>query len=470
MKAIPSMLWLSMFLVLGCTRQNPNADFIGFWEGPHPESEAKKFYIQIENSGDSLAARGYWTHNRFYQESFVVDRVHLDAPAIEFSIPDWGCRYRGIRTDRNNIRGGFDCSGEAFDSVNLVKNQSAITYLIESKPGSTREDFAYRYVKPAKSVDELATARFDSPKDSTFIYSLLSEIIKGKYGRLNAFLLFKDNFLVCEEYFYGYAKEDLHPIESCTKSLTSLLIGIAKDQGLITDLNQPLYQLFPEYPHLTQGDYRSITLANLLTMTSGYAPAEEDLYRSANRLEEALNRDLSATPGTTFQYDGGNTEILGGILKKRTGMFADVFAQKYLFEPLHISSYNWDIHKQDGYPGMAGSLHLRPRDMGKIGLLVLNKGSFSGTQVISENWIEESCSVKTASHIPGDNYSYQWWNLRLSSNGKSYPCIWANGWGSQFIYIFPELRVVIVTTGHNYEENSWLITDGISKHLHLLDN
>ena len=151
-------------------------------------------------------------------------------------------------------------------------------------------------------------------------------------------------------------------------------------------------------------------------------------------------------------------------------MYADEFAKKYLFEPLGITNYNWEINKQNGYPSMAGALELQPRDMGKLGLLILNSGTFSGNQVVSEEWIAESTSVKTNTHIPGDDYSYQWWNLHLKSDGKTYECIWANGWGSQIIYIFPELKVVIVTTGHNYEGDSWTITNGISKYLYLLEN
>ena len=205
-------------------------------------------------------------------------------------------------------------------------------------------------------------------------------------------------------------------------------------------------------------------------MTSGFNPDNENLFRSDDRIAYALKRKVVFSPGEKFQYDGGNTEILGAIIKKQTGMFADEFAAKYLFDPLGIANFNWDINKQNGFPGMAGALQLCPRDMGKLGLLVLNKGTFLGKQVVSKDWITESTSVKTNTHIPGDDYSYQWWNLHLESKGKIYECIWANGWGSQFIYIFPELEVVIVTTGHNYEGNSWAITNGISKYLYLLEN
>ena len=81
----------------------------------------------------------------------------------------------------------------------------------------------------------------------------------------------KNGSLICEEYFYGYTRDDLHQIESTTKSITSLLTGIAIDKGLISDLNGPLYEIFPEYDHLRKGAYRHIKLSHLLSMTSGFS-------------------------------------------------------------------------------------------------------------------------------------------------------------------------------------------------------
>lgn len=205
-------------------------------------------------------------------------------------------------------------------------------------------------------------------------------------------------------------------------------------------------------------------------MTSGFEPQNNELFTSENRIEFALKRPIKTKPGTTFLYDGGNTEILGAILQKKTGMFADEFAKKYLFSTLKIENFDWETNKQNGFPSMAGALNLLPRDMIKIGGLILNKGEFNENQIISKQWINESTSVKIKTHIPDDDYSYHWWNIKISSANAEYNAIWANGWGSQFIYIFPELNVVIVTTGHNYENDSWAITSGIAKYLYLLSD
>jgi CubicO group peptidase (beta-lactamase class C family) len=465
----PLAIVILLFLLISCAQHNSGNGFIGFWEGPHPENPQWKFYIQLEKIDETYPAKGYWAENNFYQSSFNVEKVNINGDSISFQIPGWNCMYSGV-LNNNSINGGFYCEGEPFDSVCLVKNNEIENHLIYPKPECKNPDFRYKRAIPAGSDDQPKTSNSLSTNDSLFIYALVPEIINGDYGRINSFLLFKNNKLICEEYFFGYSPTDLHPIESCTKSITSLLIGIAKDKNLIANLNEPVFKIFPEYLNLSNAPYNKITVKHLLTMTSGFDPQNDQLFQSENRIDYALKRKIINQPGSIFTYDGGNTEILGAILKKKTGLFADELAQKYLFEPLNIGHYNWEIHKQNGFPSMGGALHLMPRDMLKTGILVLNKGSFNNRQIISEQWIQESTSVKTKTHIPDDDYSYQWWNLHLSSSDKIYEAIWANGWGSQFIYVFPEIKVVMVTTGHNYEGDSWAITDGIRKYLHLLDD
>lgn len=461
---------LILFLSFSCNTSDNEKNFIGFWEGLHPENPAKKFYIQLSLHDNSFVAQGYWTQHNFYDAEFIVDSVYINSDSIKFCVPSWSCFYFGKISDKQFIKGGFSCEGESFDYVTLTKNDDIQRYLIEAKPNCTTNGYKYNYEAPVSLDDNIQTSHIQSANDSLFIHSLIAEIIEGRYGRINSFLLLKNNKLICEEYFYGYSHSDLHQIESSTKSITSLLVGIAKDKGMIKDINEPLYKCFPSYKYLNTGEYKNITIASLLSMTSAFSNENDELFQSNNRIDYALNRELIHTAGGKFVYDGGNTEILGAVLKNKTEMFADDFAEKYLFTPLNIKTYNWNILRQDGFPCMSGSLQLLPRDMAKIGLLVLNNGKFNNEEIISKQWIEESTTAKTTTHIEGDNYSYHWWNITLRSNQKNYVTIWANGLGSQFIYIIPALDIVIATTGYNYENDSWAITKGISEYLHLLDN
>lgn len=456
-------LIFALTLFVSCS--NPDESyrpFYGFWEGPHPTDLNKKFYVRIALA-DSCTVQGYWTEYGLYSSSFEIDSLHIQSNTISFYVPNWNCTYRGELSGQV-ISGGFACPGEALDSVRLIKNDTIKAVLTEALPGCLDSNFKYNCKTPPNLNDGLQVAHPQSQNELEFIDKLLPEILNGYYGRINSFLLLKNKRLVCEEYFYGYKRSTLHQAESSTKSITSLLVGIVIDKGFITDLNEPVADILD-----AQGFDQRITVKHLLSMTSGLEPNDADLINSEDRIKTVLSRQLNNVPGTVFQYDGGNTELLGAIIKKKTGEFADAFARKFLFEPLNISHYNWEFGKQNGYPCMAGSLLLTPREMIKIGLLVLNKGSFNEQTVISQKWIEKSTSFKTHTNISGDDYAYQWWNITLESEGEKYPCIWANGWGSQFIYIFPTLDAVIVTTGHNYEFDSWAITSGIEKYLYLLN-
>lgn len=459
----------ALLLIIACAGESAE-QFTGFWEGPHPVDPSRKFYVELKCENDSFRALGYWTENRHYQSEFQIDTVWVAGDSLRFFVPSWGCVYSGMLSDEGVVSGGFLCEGEPFDPVSLVKDENIKNHLIYACPGCKVPDYKYDCVKPEEEDDLLETSAISTLGDSLFIYSLLPEIIQGEYGRINSFLLYREDRLICEEYFYGYTRDDLHQIESCTKSVTSILVGIAADQGWISDLSEPLYEIFPEYPLLMEEGYRNLNIKDILTMRSGYKVLDQALFRSDKLIDSALIRPLVHAPGTVFQYDGGNTEILGAILKVKTGMYADDFARKYLFGPLAIEHFSWDSPGNSGYPLMGGSLSLAPRSMVKVGAMVLNKGVFNKQQVVSESWIEESASAKTESNVPGDMYSYQWWNILMDSGRKSYECIWANGWGGQFIYIIPDLDAVIVTTGYNYENDSWAISGGISKYLHYLDN
>ncbi len=458
-----------MVLLQSCTINNNSHYIAGFWEGPHPTNTNKKFYIYIKLNQDSIKASGFWTKNNFFESGFEIDSASITNNSISFFVPNWNCYFSGKICDSNYIKGGFMCDNEPYDTVTLTKNDNIKYYLTEAKPNCNNNGYEYHYSTPYYFDSAIIASRYQSPNDSAFIYSLIPEIINNLYGRINSFLLIKNSKLICEEYFYGYTNDDLHQIESVTKSITSLLIGIAKDHGMISNIHQPLYQIFPSYTNLMSGDYHQITLSNVLSMTSGFSN-EYEPYKDYDRIEFSLNRQLTDYPGTKFCYDGGNTEILGAVIKEKTKMYADEFAMEFLFKPLDITKFDWSIFKQGSFPCMGGSLQMLPRDMSKIGFLILNKGSYKNRQIVSSEWINESTSVKTKTHMQGDNYAYQWWNITLKSNGKEFNTIWANGFGSQFIYIIPQLDVVIVTTGYNYENDSWAITKGISKYLYLLDN
>jgi len=280
-------------------------------------------------------------------------------------------------------------------------------------------------------------------------------VARGEAGLLHSMILTRHGKLVLEEYFHGYDRDDLHPIQSCTKSVASLLVGIAVDRGEITGLDLPVFEYFPEHADLRTPEWDAVTLRHLLTMSAGldWSPREALTTRGTGPrfFRRVLSRRVVKEPGTSFSYVGANVNLLAGVLHHATGRHADEFAGRYLFEPLGVSEWDWEEAKVEGYPSMAGTLQLRPLDMAKLGQLVLNEGRWKGEQVVSSAWIRDSTARAMAigEGPDRDEYGYLWWRLPLPEAEVSQKVIVASGRGSQFLHIAPSLDAVIVTTGGN---------------------
>jgi CubicO group peptidase (beta-lactamase class C family) len=288
--------------------------------------------------------------------------------------------------------------------------------------------------------------------------ALVRDVRNGGYDNLHSVLVVKDGKLVLEEYVHGYNWRRTNGVASVTKSVTSILIGIAIEQGAIAGTDQSLADLFPAYADLINADpaKRDVKLWHILTMTSGFEWDEEtypyghprnDCERmkySADPVRFVLERPIVHQPGTHFQYSGANSMLLSAIIKGKTGIDADAFAQQHLFEPLGISSYRWGRYA-NGLTDTDGGLSLRARDMVKIGLLLLNGGEWDGKQIVSSSWVEESTRGYVAASA-GAEYGYQWWRTDVPVGLRGVDTYFASGFGGQQINIFPELGLVVVFT------------------------
>ena len=155
-------------------------------------------------------------------------------------------------------------------------------------------------------------------------------------------------------------------------------------------------------------------------------------------------------PGEKFVYHNVLSVILGEILKRSVGISGDKFAEEYLFNPLGISTYEWS-KIPDSLLKADGGLALRPKDMAKFGQLYLNDGQWNETQIVPEKLIKESTQphIKTTSGA----YGYQWWLRSFHINDRQIDSFYANGNGGQFIFVFPELSMVVVSTAQNYDRD-----------------
>ena len=177
------------------------------------------------------------------------------------------------------------------------------------------------------------------------------------------------------------------------------------------------------------------------------------MIRSVDPYRYVLEQPVSQPPGEKWNYSGGNTQLLAGVLQRTTGKWLTDFAREALFEPLGITQFEWLKMPHNGEVAAASGLRLRPRDMAKIGELVLEKGMWSGRRVVSEAWIEESTRPRISDFDPTEDslgYGYQWWGDYETIGSHRISWIDAQGYGGQRIYIVPSYNLVVVVTAGLY--------------------
>lgn len=276
----------------------------------------------------------------------------------------------------------------------------------------------------------------------------------GEVPHIDSLLVIRGGALVFERYMRGMMPGRLHNLKSATKSVTSLLTGVALTTGDLADLDEPLGYIMPEI-FATAGDQdkRAITIRHLLTMRSGlewdeYGASAVAMTASPDWVRYVLDRPLRHPPGAHFNYSTGDTQLLAAALQTLSGMSLYDYARLYLFEPLHITRHAWPADPQGVTIGGA-ELALTPRDLARIGYLALRGGAWNGTAIIPPAWIADSHAAHTLLTPQADGecerlaYGYLWW-LRPQAG---YDSALAVGYGGQFAIVVPALDLVVVMTG-----------------------
>jgi CubicO group peptidase (beta-lactamase class C family) len=319
---------------------------------------------------------------------------------------------------------------------------------------------SYQYGVPKKADDDWEISSLnDEGIDPGKINELMHNILNGNIQDIHSVLIIKNGKLVLEDYFHGSARNKTHRMMSVSKSITSILIGIAQDQKKIPNIDKKISEFFPSYKEINWDNLKNeIRLKHVLTMTAGldwnaWNYPDSDMRDSTNAMTRSddwikfvLEKKAINTPGKNFVYNNGLTMLLGEILRNTTGLYADKFAEEYLFGPLGISDFSWQ-KLPDGTIITAWGLKLKPRDMAKIGYMMLKDGKWNGKQIVSPTWVKES----TKAHIEGDillgsGYGYQWWRGRTFIANKDIETFYAAGKGGQFIFVCPALDLVTVFT------------------------
>jgi CubicO group peptidase (beta-lactamase class C family) len=298
---------------------------------------------------------------------------------------------------------------------------------------------------PAESEWPTQGWRTARPEDQGMDPAALTRAVqRAQKMNLHSLLVIRGGVLVSETYFTGYDADKRHELYSVTKSFTATLFGIAVDQGYITTLDQPVLELFPNLQARNSDANKSaMTLAHLLTMTSGLDWAEGDavyraMYMSPDWVQYVLDIPMRGRPGSEFRYCSGCSHVLSAAIQKAVGINTKDFADANLFKPLGITNYAWDAGSQD-IPIGGWGLQLTPRDMAKLGYLYLHKGNWDGRQIVSSAWVESASRVQIETG-GGWGYGYQWW---VDPAHRAYA---ARGRYGQLIYVVPDLNLIVVGT------------------------
>jgi CubicO group peptidase (beta-lactamase class C family) len=311
--------------------------------------------------------------------------------------------------------------------------------------------------------------------DPSLICSIGSQLDAWKEANVHAVVVVRHGTLVYEAYFTGedenwgrklgrvtYKADMVHDLRSVTKSLTSLVIGIAVDRGWIKDLDAPVLSFFPEYADLRTPEKDRITLRHLLMMSTGlvwdedtpYSDPDNDetqMYKAPDPYRYVLERPVGRPPGRVFNYVTGAPTLLGAVVHKVTGRQYDAVAREVLFDPLGISQVEW-TYFDNGDLMAGGGLRLRPRDLAKIGQLVLAHGVWNGQQIVPAAWIEQSTAPRLNAYSMYF-YGYQWWLGRSLLDGRQVDWIAGRGYGGQRLIIVPSEDVVMVVMAGHYDSS-----------------
>ena len=270
-----------------------------------------------------------------------------------------------------------------------------------------------------------------------------------------AFLLIKNDTIIVEDYLYDYDRASVVPSFSMAKSVVSILLGIAIEEGYIESVQDPVTKYLPEM----REEFDQVTIEHLLQMTSGldynesyvnpFGDAATSYY--GRNLTKMVNKSkLETEPGQRFSYVSGDTQILTNLLSSALGeQTVSGYLEEKLWKPLGMEyDASWSLDRKEGLEKGFCCLNARAKDFAKIGRLYLNKGSWNGKQIVPESWVEMSTMIDS-SNGSADFYQYQWW---IRPGGNDY---YANGILGQYIYVNPELNIIAVRLGKKTGGVGW---------------
>jgi len=273
----------------------------------------------------------------------------------------------------------------------------------------------------------------------------------GTHGFVQSFLVFVDGELAWEHYGKNTAPTDSHNIHSASKSLLATAVGIAIDAGHLQQ-DDTLGRWLPDATADLSQAKQDITVRQLLEMTAGFEWVEDEteaeIEKERDWVRAILEQSLVAEPGTRFNYNTGQTHLLSAVLQEATGRSTCDYVHEVLLDPLDIDAEHWGRDPQGIYSG-GYNVYMTPRELARFGLMIDQGGQWEGEQVVPRPWVQDMLSR----HQTDDPYGYGllWWNRPI--RGHQVQIAW--GYGGQFIYLVPDLDLMVVVTTDTHDHDPW---------------
>lgn len=273
-----------------------------------------------------------------------------------------------------------------------------------------------------------------------------------------SYLIIKHDSLYFEQYWEGFGPNTISNSFSVAKSVVSLLVGIAIDEGKIKSLDEPVGNYLKNF---SEGEYAKITIRHLLIMSSGLEWDESgsnplshnaEAYYTWN-LKRLINElEVEREPGVEFNYQSGNHQVVAFVLEEATGMsLSEYFSEKVWKKVGATTEGLWNLDDEDGHEKAFCCIYATPRDFARIGKLMLDSGKWDGQRVVSESYVKESLTPANTIEEDGsenDKYGLSWW----IANYNGTPFYYARGILGQYIVCVPKYDIVIVRTGYERGE------------------
>ncbi|MFY9718652.1 MAG: serine hydrolase [Candidatus Cybelea sp.] len=299
------------------------------------------------------------------------------------------------------------------------------------------------------------------------IVSLRSPLLRSPY--IQSITIARHGRLVVDEYFYGFSAAQPRDVRSAGKSVTSLLVGRAIEDTKRFTLATPVLSFLTQYPAVANNDARKrrMTVANLLTMTSGLAcddyddnsPGNEDTMQSQSAQPDwyryTLDLPMQYDPGGRAVYCTAGINLLGAIVARATGIPLEQYFYDRFAAPMQFGRYGmWLMPPPTNAAYMGGGDYFRPRDFLKFGELFLDGGTWNGRPVVDADWVKASAVQRSIMNQDaageGDRYGYGWHLATLTVDGRKYHVVDAGGNGGQIMAVVPELDMAVMITAGNY--------------------